>query len=147
MEPAMTAQRKPIDVNRQPTDPLEVVETCDELIMQHRAREAIERFMHPDMIEHDPTVKGGGRDGLFQYMIDEGWDQDNTPNRDMIDIVDRRFASGEYVVTMHHIFRNKEDRGTVFVDVVRVVDGLIVEHWDVAQAVPETTNDNPHTMW
>jgi len=142
-----TPSPKAVDTSRQPTDPLKVVETCDELIMQHRAREAIERFMHPDMIEHDPTVKGGNRDGLFQYMIDEGWDQDNRPNRDMVDIVDRRFASGEYVVTMHHIFRNKEDRGTMFIDVVRVIDGLIVEHWDVAQAVPEITNDNPHTMW
>lgn len=139
-------QCKPIDTSRQPTDPLEVIEICDELIMQHRAKEAIERFMHPDMIEHDPKVKGGSRAGLYQYMIDEGWDQDENPNRDMVDIVDRRFASGEYVVTMHHIFRDKEDRGTMFIDVFRVVDGLIVEHWDLFQEVPETS-ENPHTMW
>ena len=137
---------KKIDTTRQPKDPLEVIEICDELIMQHKAKEAIERFMHPDMIEHDPTVKGGGRDGLFQYMVDEGWDGDANPNRDMVDIVDRRFASGEFVVTMHHIFRDKKDPGTMFIDVFRVVDGLIVEHWDVAQKAPETS-ENPHTMW
>lgn len=138
---------KTIDTSRHPKDPLEVIEILDELIMQHRPKEAIDRFISDDFIEHDPTVKGGGKQGLYEYMVNEGWDMDNNPNTQMVDIVDRRFASGEYVVTMHHIFRTPEDRGTMFVDVFRVVDGMVVEHWDVFQAVPETTNGNPHTMW
>jgi predicted SnoaL-like aldol condensation-catalyzing enzyme len=138
---------KTIDTSRHPKDPLEVIEILDELIMQHRPKEAIDRFISDDFIEHDPTVKGGGKQGLYEYMVKEGWDMDDNPNTQMVDIVDRRFASGEYVVTMHHIFRTPEDRGTMFVDVFRVVDGMVVEHWDVFQAVPETTNDNPHTMW
>ena len=124
-----------------------MVEVFDELIMQHKAREAIDRFIAPHFIEHDPTVRGGGREGLYEYMVREGWDETQSPNRELVDIVDRRFGGGEYVVTMHHIFRNPADRGTMFIDVFRVVDGLIVEHWDVFQAVPEHTNDNPHTMW
>ena len=139
--------KKAVDTSRHPKDPLEVIEILDELIMQHRPKEAIDRFISDDFIEHDPTVGGGGKQGLYEYMINEGWDMDNNPNTQMVDIVDRRFASGEYVVTMHHIFRTPEDRGTMFVDVFRVVDGMVVEHWDVFQAVPETTNDNPHTMW
>ena len=136
-----------IDTASQPKDPLQVVEVFDELIMQHKAREAIDRFIAPHFIEHDPTVRGGGREGLYEYMVREGWDETQSPNRELVDIVDRRFGGGEYVVTMHHIFRNPADRGTMFIDVFRVVDGLIVEHWDVFQAVPEHTNDNPHTMW
>lgn len=136
-----------IDTSRQPKDPLELIEILDELIMQHRPREAIARFISDDFIEHDPTVRGGGKQGLYEYMVNEGWDGQNNPNTELVDIVDRRFASGEFVVTMHHIFRNKEDRGTVYIDVLRVVDGQVVEHWDVFQAVPEKTNDNPHTMW
>jgi predicted SnoaL-like aldol condensation-catalyzing enzyme len=139
--------RVSIDTTRQPKDPLQVVEVFDELIMQHKAREAIDRFIAPHFIEHDPTVRGGGREGLYEYMVREGWDETQNPNRELVDIVDRRFGGGEYVVTMHHIFRNPSDRGTMFIDVFRVVDGLIVEHWDVFQAVPERTNDNPHTMW
>ena len=139
--------RVTIDTTRQPKDPLQVVEVFDELIMQHKAREAIDRFVAPHFIEHDPTVRGGGREGLYEYMVREGWDETQSPNRELVDIVDRRFGGGEYVVTMHHIFRNPADRGTMFIDVFRVVDGLIVEHWDVFQAVPEHTNDNPHTMW
>lgn len=141
------ATRKVVDTSRHPKDPLEVIEILDELIMQHRAKEAIDRFISDDFIEHDPTVNGGGKQGLYDYMINEGWDKDNNPDTQLVDIVDRRFASGEYVVTMHHIFRTPEDRGTMYVDVFRVRDGMVVEHWDVFQAVPETTNDNPHTMW
>ena len=138
---------KTVDTTRQPKDPLEVIEILDELIMQHKPKEAIDRFISDDFVEHDPTVRGGGKQGLYEYMVNEGWDGDNSPNTELIDIVDRRFASGEYVVTMHHIFRDKTDRGTMYIDVFRVVDGMVVEHWDLFQAVPEKTNDNPHTMW
>jgi predicted SnoaL-like aldol condensation-catalyzing enzyme len=131
----------------QPTDPLSVVEAFDSLIMQHRAREAIDRFVSPALIEHDPTVQGGGREGLYRYVVDEGWDGDHNPDTGLVDIVDRRFASGEFVVTMHHIFRNPDHRGTMFIDVFRVRDGLIIEHWDLWQDVPDATNGNPHTMW
>jgi predicted SnoaL-like aldol condensation-catalyzing enzyme len=138
---------KVVDTSRHPKDPLEVIEILDTLIMQHKPKEAIDRFISDDFIEHDPTVRGGGKQGLYEYMINEGWDEDNNPNKELVDVVDRRFAGGEYVVTMHHIFRNKEDRGTCYIDVFRVVDGMVVEHWDLFQAVPETTNDNPHPMW
>jgi predicted SnoaL-like aldol condensation-catalyzing enzyme len=36
-----------------------------------------------------------------------------------------------------------EDRGTAAVDIFRVEDGRVVEHWDVLQPVPEeAANDN-----
>ena len=129
------------------SDPVKIVEAFDNTVMQHKAREAMEKYVSEDFIEHDPTVKGGNREGLLDYMVKAGWDEDSTPFPEMKDVVDRRFGSGEYVVTQHHIFRDKKDRGTVFVDTFRVVNGKIVEHWDVAQPVPEKTADNPNTMW
>jgi len=135
-----------IDTTSHPTDPIKVIEIFDTLISQHRAQEALDRFIAPNVIEHDPTVEGGNRAGLYKYMKEHGWQPNSAPNPDLRDVIDRRFASGPFVVTMHHIFRTKEDRGTVFVDVFRVVDGKIVEHWDVAQGVP-ATNNNPYPMW
>jgi predicted SnoaL-like aldol condensation-catalyzing enzyme len=129
------------------TDPVKIIEAFDNTVMQHKAREAMEKYVSEDFIEHDPTVKGGNRQGLLDYMVKAGWDEDSNPFPEMRDVVDRRFGSGEYVVTQHHIFRDKNDRGTVFVDTFRVVNGKIVEHWDVAQPVPEKTADNPNTMW
>lgn len=128
-----------------PTDPIKVIETFDALIGQHRAREALDRFISPEVIEHDPTVEGGNRDGLYRYMSRRGWGSPANP--DLRDVIDRRFASGDMVVTMHHVFRDKQDPGTMFVDVFRVVGGKIVEHWDVAQAAPATAGSNPHLMW
>ncbi|MEU2778353.1 nuclear transport factor 2 family protein [Streptomyces sp. NPDC007162] len=57
--------------------------------------------------------------------------------------VKRIIADGEYVA-VHHTFQvNADDRGAAVVDIFRVQDGKIVEHWDVFQPVPEkSANDN-----
>jgi predicted SnoaL-like aldol condensation-catalyzing enzyme len=42
-----------------------------------------------------------------------------------------------------HNTNGRNDRGQASMDIFRVVDGKLVEHWDVVQDVPETSaNDN-----
>lgn len=129
-----------------PTSPQDIVDKFDQLVMEHRSREAIDRFISPGFVEHDPAVKGGGKSGLYEYMMDEGWDA-KQPNPNLKDIVDREMAAGNFVIVHHHIFHEPGDRGIVFVDIFRLEDGWIVEHWDVMQHVPEKSNDNKNTMW
>jgi predicted SnoaL-like aldol condensation-catalyzing enzyme len=48
-------------------------------------------------------------------------------------------AEGDMVVIHSHTQRNPQDRGMAQVDIFRVHDGKISEHWDVIQPIPETS--------
>ena len=51
------------------------------------------------------------------------------------------------IVWLHvHSKINKDDLGKAVVDIFRVKDGKIVEHWDVIQNVPEQAENN-NTMF
>lgn len=50
----------------------------------------------------------------------------------------RAFVDGDHVIVHHHVIRHHGDPGLAVVDIFRVEDGLIVEHWDVIQDVPES---------
>ena len=57
--------------------------------------------------------------------------------------IKRMIAEGDLVVVHNHHTRYAGDRGVAVVDIFRLEDGKIVEHWDVLQDVPETAaNDN-----
>jgi predicted SnoaL-like aldol condensation-catalyzing enzyme len=45
---------------------------------------------------------------------------------------------GDLVVVHSHLTRKPGDRGMAVMDVFRLENGKIVEHWDVMQEVPET---------
>jgi predicted SnoaL-like aldol condensation-catalyzing enzyme len=49
----------------------------------------------------------------------------------------RAFVDGDHVIVHHHVIRHAEDPGLAVVDIFRVAEGRIVEHWDVLQDVPE----------
>jgi predicted SnoaL-like aldol condensation-catalyzing enzyme len=47
------------------------------------------------------------------------------------------------VVLHSHLILKPGDRGSAVVDIFRLENGKIVEHWDVVQEVPEkSANDN-----
>jgi predicted SnoaL-like aldol condensation-catalyzing enzyme len=55
-------------------------------------------------------------------------------------------AEGDLVVTHGVVKFSAEDRGTVAVDIFRLDDGEVVEHWDVVQPWPEECA-NRHPMF
>jgi predicted SnoaL-like aldol condensation-catalyzing enzyme len=48
------------------------------------------------------------------------------------------FADGNYVIIHSHAIREPGTRGAAVVDIFRLEDRKIVEHWDIIQPVPET---------
>jgi predicted SnoaL-like aldol condensation-catalyzing enzyme len=59
---------------------------------------------------------------------------------------DRVFADGDYVLLHVHRMRTPGTRGDAIVDIFRLQDGKIAEHWDAIQPIPETSA-NANTMF
>lgn len=58
----------------------------------------------------------------------------------------RSAADGDLVYLHVHATERPSDRGQAIVDIFRVKDGRIMEHWDVIQDVPEH-GENTNTMF
>lgn len=97
-----------------------------------KVRESFERYVHPDYMQHNPAVTDG-REAAIAHL--EGLLARPTVSMD----VRRILVDGDYGF-VHLIGRQgPEDPGHALMNIFRFADGLIVEHWDVAQPVPATT--------
>lgn len=86
-------------------------------------------------IEHDPQGHDGAS-GLREYI---DFLQNNFPASHVE--IKRTFAAGEYVIFHVHSRMHPEDRGQAIVDIFRLENGKVVEHWDVTQDIPEMSQN------
>jgi predicted SnoaL-like aldol condensation-catalyzing enzyme len=93
---------------------------------------AVERFISPDYIQHSQLAPPG-RDALktFLDMIRE-----KTP--EAVHDVKRAFVDGDHVIVHYHVRRWPGDMGWAVIDIFRIENGMIAEHWDVLQDLPES---------
>jgi len=112
---------------------------CDfyELAINQKNFEEARKFLGSTYVQHNPTIRDG-EEGL----------------RDFIDLFRDKFpgsrvefkrviAQDDYVVLHSHGTSGPHPNGTALVDIFRVRDGEIVEHWDVMQEIPEgARNEN-----
>jgi predicted SnoaL-like aldol condensation-catalyzing enzyme len=91
--------------------------------------------------QHNPLIEEG-MDGLRKFVA---WMRANRP--DAHGEIKRLFADGDYVI-LHSHWHGLSDspRGEAVVDIYRLEDGKVVEHWDVIQPIPETAANN-NTMF
>ena len=99
---------------------------------------AVDRYIAPDYIQHSRMAEPG-RDGLKAFL---DWARVVTP--DAVHDIKRSFAEGDHVIVHYHVRRTPDEPGLAVVDIFRVADGLIAEHWDVVQDIAAGgPNPNP----
>jgi predicted SnoaL-like aldol condensation-catalyzing enzyme len=98
--------------------------------------EAASAYFGPHYIQHNPTARDGieGFKAFIQFL------REKFPNSHSE--IKHVYADGDYVILHVHAVREPGTRGLAIVDIFRLVNGKIVEHWDVRQDVPETAANN-----
>ena len=88
-------------------------------------------------VQHNPNAISGP-EGLKNHiaMLKEKFPKNRGE-------VKHAYADGDLVALHVHSKRSPELRGSAVVDMFRIENGKVVEHWDVVQAIPEKAlNDN-----
>jgi len=107
----------------------QIVEDFLDLInRQGRVREAFERHVADEYIQHNPAAGNGREDAI---ALIEGLSA--APGFDPA--VKRMIAEGDLVAVHMHV-QFAAQPGLAVMDMFRLQGGKIVEHWDVIQDVP-----------
>jgi len=104
---------------------------------QKKPADAAARYMGPTYRQHNPAAADGT--GPFVAFVEgfvKAFPQLRVEFKRMI-------AEGELVALHSHFLREPSDRGMAVMDIFRLENGKVVEHWDVLQEVPsEAANAN-----
>jgi predicted SnoaL-like aldol condensation-catalyzing enzyme len=98
---------------------------------------AMEKYVSDDFVERYPDFANDDfptdKAAMIHFFETRGW-KEGEQNKDKIYQV---LAEGDRVMVFHHVTLDPQDLGLGFVDIFRVEDGLIVEHWAVGQPVSD----------
>lgn len=98
---------------------------------------AVDGLFDPGYIQHNPNIETGA--DALKAMLDRA--KSKYPHA--VHIVKRMIAEGDLVMAHVHIVFEPGTPGIAAVDIFRVENGRIAEHWDVAQPVStEPSNAN-----
>lgn len=110
------------------------------VFLKHQVKTYADRYIGSRYIQHNPHVPDG-KAPFVDYFT--AYFKDNPQAKS---VIKRAVAEGDLVFLHVHSSENAQDRGTAIVDIFKVENGKIVEHWDVQQDVPEKAA-NKNTMF
>ncbi|WP_069162222.1 nuclear transport factor 2 family protein [Nocardia altamirensis] len=95
---------------------------------------------HNPVVPHDPAARTG-REAFLDFLA-------SPQGQAMMhaESTTRRVLADGDLVAVHSSLTWPDGSTMAIVDILRIRDGLVVEHWDVVQPVPETAA-NPHGMF
>ncbi|MDH6168707.1 putative SnoaL-like aldol condensation-catalyzing enzyme [Variovorax boronicumulans] len=121
--PSTTAQQ---ETNRQ------TVLAFYEKGLNQKDADAALQYVGNRYVQHNPTA-ADGPEGFRKFIA---FLREKFPNSRSE--IKRSFVDGDYVILHVNAVREPGTRGSAIVDIFKLENGKIVEHWDVVQPVPET---------
>lgn len=124
------------DLNVEEANRALVIKFYDQFFNHHEVAEA-SKVVAENYRQHNPEVSDGKAPFVGYFA---GFFKENPESRARI----VRSATDHDLVYLHvHSTNSQDDRGQAVVDIFRVEDGMITEHWDVIQEVPnQAANEN-----
>ncbi|MGY6245946.1 nuclear transport factor 2 family protein [Bosea thiooxidans] len=127
------------DLEREEANRKLVVEFYDRVFNRHQVEEGASVLVE-SYRQHNPAVPDGK--APFVSFFTSKFKSNPEARARIV-----RSSANDDLVWLHvHSTERPDDRGRAIVDIFRVKDGRIVEHWDVIQPVPEKAA-NGNTMF
>jgi predicted SnoaL-like aldol condensation-catalyzing enzyme len=104
-----------------------VREFFQRVFIDHKVDFGLE-LMHDNYIQHNQMVPGGKE--AMRAAFAKGLDNVSTEIKQVI-------AEGDRVAVQHHFKFDPASPGMIVIDIFRVENGKLAEHWDVMTPVPE----------
>ena len=134
------SSKAPAPVNNVEANKKLVLDMVQTLFVEHKVDEAIDKYFDPGYIQHNP-IAGNGAETIRTLF--KGFYQ-NLPTATYV--VKRIICEGDLCAVHSNSKLNADERGSAVVDIFRIANGKLAEHWDVIQAVPEKSA-NTNTMF
>jgi predicted SnoaL-like aldol condensation-catalyzing enzyme len=97
---------------------------------------AASQYLGPRYTQHNPNAADGPEG--FKRFIEFLREKFPAAHSE----IKKVFADGDYVILHVHAVREPGTRGNAIVDIFKLENGKIVEHWDVIQPIPEQAANN-----
>ena len=128
--PALAADAKQMEENKK------TVAAFYDAVLNQKDFDAAAKYLGNRYTQHNPVAADGpqGLKGFIAFLKEKFANNHSE--------IKRIFADGDYVIVHVHAVREPGTRGNAIVDIFKLENGKVVEHWDVIQPVPEKAANN-----